>query len=135
MDRRPRCWSTRPPTYAWDPATLRRAEESFEAPLYIHLVRHPYGMIRSFEEARIDQIFFHQDHPFSRRELAEALWALAHRNILEFLAGVPAERQRTVRFEDLLRDPEGELRALCAFLGHRLPPGHGGALQGEVGRG
>ncbi len=104
------------PTYAWDLSALRRAEEVFESPLYIHLARHPYGMIRSFEEARIDQIFFHQDHPFSRRQLAEALWTLAHRNVEEFLAGVPEERQRTVRFEDLLRDPEGELRALCTFL-------------------
>src|ERR1700710_2034707 len=74
-------------------------------------------MIHSMEEARIDQIFSHQEHPFSRRQLAEALWALAERNILEFLAGVPAERRHTVRFEDLLRDPERELRALCAFLG------------------
>ena len=30
----------------------------FEEPLYIHLLRHPYGMIRSFEEARLDQVFF-----------------------------------------------------------------------------
>ncbi|HEY4596289.1 MAG TPA: condensation domain-containing protein, partial [Thermoanaerobaculia bacterium] len=110
------------PTYAWDEATLRRAEEAFAGPRYIHLVRHPYGMIRSFEEARIDQIFFHQDHPFSRRELAEALWVLAHRNIEEHLAGVPSERQYTIRFEDLLRDPEGELRALCAFLGVAYHP-------------
>ncbi|HEY3570077.1 MAG TPA: amino acid adenylation domain-containing protein, partial [Thermoanaerobaculia bacterium] len=105
------------PTYSWDEATLRRAEEAFSGPRYIHLVRHPYGVIRSFEEARIDQIFFHQEHPFSRRELAEALWVLAHRNIERFLAGVLSERQYTVRFEDLLGDPEGELRALCSFLG------------------
>ena len=29
------------PSYALDPAMLRRAEEAFEEPLYIHLVRHP----------------------------------------------------------------------------------------------
>ena len=74
------------PTYAWDPETLRRAEAGFEGALYIHLVRHPLGMVRSFEEARIDQIFFHADHPFGRREEAEALWVLAHRNALEHLA-------------------------------------------------
>jgi amino acid adenylation domain-containing protein len=105
------------PTYAWDPSALWRAEETFAQPRYVHLVRHPYGMIRSFEEARIDQIFFHREHPLSRRGLAEALWVLAHRNTLEFLAGVPAERQHSLRFENLLRDPEGELRALCSFLG------------------
>ncbi|MFL6262992.1 MAG: amino acid adenylation domain-containing protein, partial [Thermoanaerobaculia bacterium] len=113
----PRLLVDKTPTYAWDPATLQRAEEAFEDARYIHLVRHPYGMIRSFEEARIDQIFFSLDHPFSRRELAEALWVIAHRNIASFLEGVPEDRQTLVRFEELLRDPEGVLLRVCAFLG------------------
>jgi amino acid adenylation domain-containing protein len=113
----PRLLVDKTPTYAWDPATLRRAEEAFAGARYIHLVRHPYGMIRSFEEARIDQIFFSMEHPFSRRALAEALWVTAHRNIVDFLAGVPEERQLTLRFEDLLGDPEGALLGVCAFLG------------------
>ncbi|HKV11343.1 MAG TPA: sulfotransferase, partial [Thermoanaerobaculia bacterium] len=118
----PRLLVDKTPTYAWDPSTLERAEEAFEGARYIHLVRHPYGMISSFEEARIDQIFFSLDHPFGRRELAEALWGIAHRNILEFLSGVPEERQMTVRFEDLLRDPEGELRRICGLLGLEYDP-------------
>ena len=75
-------------------------------------------MIRSFEEAKIDQIFF------SPRPLRSAgwswprlMWVIAHRNIAGFLAGVPEERQTLVRFEDLLRDPEGVLLGVCAFLG------------------
>jgi thioesterase domain-containing protein len=104
------------PTYAWDPEALRRAEAGFDGARYVHLVRHPLGMVKSFEEARIDQIFFHEDHPWSRREVAEALWALAQKNTLDFLAGIPAERRHTVMFEDLLRDPERVLRGLCAFL-------------------
>ncbi|HEX4494362.1 MAG TPA: non-ribosomal peptide synthase/polyketide synthase [Thermoanaerobaculia bacterium] len=115
----PRLLVDKTPTYAWDPATLRRAENAFEDPRYLHLVRHPYGMIHSFEEARIDQIFFPEAHPFSRRQLAEALWGIAHANILEFLAEVSPERQLTVHFEDLLRNPERVLREICAFL--RVP--------------
>ncbi len=118
----PRLLVDKTPTYAWDPATLRRAEETFEGARYLHLVRHPYGMIHSFEEARIDQIFFHEDHPFSRRELAEALWGIAHRNVLDFLEQVPEERRHTVRFEDLLGDPEAELRRICGFLGIEYHP-------------
>ncbi len=110
------------PTYAWDPQALRRAEAGFAEARYVHLVRHPLGMVRSFEEARIDQIFFHEDHPWARREVAEALWVIAQRNILDFLAAIPAERRHTVVFEELLREPERVLRALCDFLGLDYEP-------------
>ena len=39
------------PSYALEPSVLRRAEEVFDQSRYIHLIRHPFGMIRSFEEA------------------------------------------------------------------------------------
>src|SRR4029079_18765547 len=84
--------------------------------MYIHLIRHPRGMIPSFEEAKLDQIFFRREHPFSRRQLAELIWLASHRNVVEFLDGVPPERQRSVRFEDLVRDPAGMLADLCAAL-------------------
>ncbi len=105
------------PSYALDPAILRRAEESFDGAKYVHLLRHPHGMIRSFEEAKLDQIFFRREHPFSRRELAELIWLVSEQNIVEFLRGIPAERQHLVRFEELVADPERVLRGLCAFLG------------------
>jgi amino acid adenylation domain-containing protein len=104
------------PTYAFDPGVLARAEEDFEGARYVHLVRHPYGVVRSFEEAKLDQIFFARPHPFTRRRLAELLWLVSHENILGFLASVPPERWTTVRFEDLVADPEGELRRLCEWL-------------------
>ncbi len=105
------------PSYALDPSILRRAEEGFEEPKYIHLIRHPLGMIHSFEEAKLDQIFFRQEHGFSRRQLAELIWQASHENIVEFLREVPASRQHWVRFEDLLREPEATLRGICEFLG------------------
>ena len=110
------------PSYALDAMVLRRAEEVFEGPFYIHLVRHPLGMIRSFEEAKLDQIFFRREHPFSRRELAELIWVVSHRNVLEHLATVPAERWIRVRFEDLVRDPERVLCGVCDRLGLPFDP-------------
>jgi amino acid adenylation domain-containing protein len=105
------------PTYPLDLNVLRRAEEDFDAPLYLHLVRHPYGMIRSFEEAKMDQVFFRHPHPFSLRELAELTWLVSMQNILTFLREVPAHRRRRVRFEDLVQQPQAELEGVTHFLG------------------
>ncbi len=104
------------PTYPFDKKVLERAETDFEEPLYIHLLRHPYAMIYSFIEAKLDQNFFRHKHPYTRRELAELIWQLSHRNILDFSARVPADRYFQVKFEDILRDPEAQLSALCRFL-------------------
>ncbi len=105
------------PTYPFDPAILKRAEQNFEHTNYIHLVRHPYAMIYSFIEAKLDQNFFRYKHPFNLRELGELIWIVSHRNILDFLQTIPDERQYRLRFEDLLTDPEVHLKRLCSFLG------------------
>ncbi|HEX3126564.1 MAG TPA: amino acid adenylation domain-containing protein, partial [Thermoanaerobaculia bacterium] len=110
------------PSYAFNPGVLRRAEAGFDGALYVHLVRHPGGMIRSFDEAKLDRIFFRRPHPFTRRELAELLWLISQENILRFLEDIPEERRHAVRFEDLLRDPEPVLRGLCNFLGLDFEP-------------
>ena len=104
------------PTYPFDLEILKRAEQDFEDARYIHLVRHPYAMIYSFIEAKLDQNFFRYEHPFSRRELAELIWLVSNQNILEMLKDVPQERQHRVRFEDLLVNPRHELERICEFL-------------------
>ena len=119
------------PTYPLDPAILRRAEEDFDGALYIHLVRHPYSSIYSFIEAKLDQVFFRHPHTFSRRELAELVWIISHQNILDFLSGVPAERQIRVHFEELVTDPEAVTRRLCAFLKIEFDPALVRPYEGE----
>ncbi len=110
------------PSYALDLNILERTEETFENARYIHLLRHPYGMIRSFEEAKLDQVFFRHPHSFSRRELAELIWLVSQRNILRFLEGIPLERQLRVRFEDLVAAPAARLKEVCAFLDIEFRP-------------
>lgn len=120
------------PAYAVDPSALERAETYFEDPIYIHLLRHPYGMIRSFEEAKLDQLWFPRlvgsdahsldAFPFERRQLAEMIWLMLHQNILEFLKQVPAERQFQLRFEDMVGQPETAMSGLCANLGLPFSP-------------
>ncbi len=104
------------PFYALDPGTLRKAERDFLDPLYVHLVRHPYAMVRSFEDYHMDQVVPLRAHSFARRELAELVWTLSHRNILEFLESVPAERRVRFRFEELVSRPAEVLRGLCEGL-------------------
>lgn len=110
-------------TYANHIETLRRAEVYFEDPLYIHLLRHPYGMIHSFEDVRLDRIYFREQDEFTVRELGELVWLINHRNILNFLKGVPAERQFRLQYETLVREPEDSARALSRFLGLDFHPG------------
>ena len=109
------------PSYAMDLQVLKRAERYFDNTLYIHLLRHPYAMIRSFEEARLDQIFRY-DTRFKTRELAELIWTISHQNIIEFLKDIPPERQHRLSFEELVRQPETVIGTLCQFLGLDLHP-------------
>ena len=106
------------PIYCLYPWVLQRAEDEFDQPRYIHLVRHPGGMIRSFEDAKIDALIpFMRDSGFSRRQLAELTWLVSHENAATFLRTIPAERQLLVRFEDMVLDSENIGRRLCDFLG------------------
>jgi acyl carrier protein len=106
------------PTYASSIEILKQAEDNFDKPLYIHLLRHPYGMIRSYEDAKLDRIVpFMNESSFSRRELAELTWLVNHENIFNFLQDIPEERQFQLKFEDLVTAPQEEIQQLCDFIG------------------
>ena len=117
----PRMLVDKTPDYAMDLEVLRRAEDIFEDPLYIHLARHPLGMIRSYEKGRfILESPFRGRHDFTARQMAELTWLISQRNITEFLRGIPAHRQHRVRFEELVAEAgAGALRG-CAS-GWRSP--------------
>ncbi len=104
-------------SYAIDPETLKRGEAEFEGALYLHLVRSPQGMINSFEEAHIEQIFPRFAHPFTGRGLAEMVWTISQQNILTFLENVPPQRQHRVEFERLVREPEQAMQEICRWVG------------------
>ncbi|RKZ49841.1 MAG: hypothetical protein DRR00_16800 [Candidatus Parabeggiatoa sp. nov. 3] len=110
------------PSYALALNTLKRAESYFENARYIHLLRHPYGMIHSFEEAKFDQLWFRFEHHFSARELGELTWLISQQNIRDFLQEIPTERQLQVRFEELVHKPRSVLDSLCHFLGLAFHP-------------
>lgn len=108
------------PSYAYEPQTLQRIEKMFKRARFIHLTRHPYAMIRSYEEARMDvqiRARFNRPLDLSSRQVAEMIYTICHENIRDFLATIPAERQMRVSFEDLVSQPGSEAERICSFLG------------------
>lgn len=115
----PRILVDKTPSYAFNGETLARAEAYFENAFYIHLTRHPAGMIRSFENAKLDLMVtrrVRENIPFGRKTLGELIWLLAETNIQKFLRAIPSNRKQFIKFEDLVHDPERVLRELCASL-------------------
>jgi len=113
----PRTLVDKSPSYVFDLETLKKAERDFDGALYVHLVRHPYAMVRSFEKLHMDQALYLHEHGFSARELGELLWIISHQNTVEFLKSVPRERQFRMRFEDLTASPREALQSMCGALG------------------
>jgi len=109
------------PPYAFNPDILQRMEQEFADPLYIHLVRHPAGMIASFEEARVDlAVDVHGDEAsdicLTARQKGELWWMISHQNIRSFLKNIPTHRQHVVKFEDLVTQPKTTVEQLCQFM-------------------
>ena len=102
---------------------MERAEAYFKDARYLHLVRRPEAMIRSFERVKAEEVAFRYEHGLSGRELAEAMWVISHENILEFLSRVPEERQHRVRFEDLVTEPRAVMEEVSEFLGLEMSEG------------
>jgi amino acid adenylation domain-containing protein len=105
------------PSYVLHPSILERIENNFEDAFYIHLHRHPLGMIHSFVEAKLQQIFFRYPHTFQSRELAELIWFQSHENITHFLSTIPQNRQTSISFEDMTNHPKKEMERLCSRIG------------------
>jgi len=101
------------PSYVLDPDTLRKAERDFDEALYIHIVRHPYAMVRSFENYHMDQVLFLKEQSFTPRQLGELVWLVSHMNTVEFLRQIPEHRQYQIRFEDLVSEPQKIMEDLC----------------------
>jgi amino acid adenylation domain-containing protein len=105
------------PQYALDLQCLYKAERDFENARYIHLIRHPYAAIRSFESVHMHQIMYLKEHDFPELLLGELIWLVSHQNILKFLDSVPLERKLAIRYEDLVSNPELTVHNMCRHFG------------------
>ncbi|MCB0517420.1 MAG: amino acid adenylation domain-containing protein [Lewinellaceae bacterium] len=105
------------PSYALDSLALAKALADFPNARFIHLVRHPYSMVRSFEKYHMDQVLYLHEHDFSAQQLGELVWLHSHRNTVDFLKKVPTNQQFRIVYEDLVKNPEQVMREMCGTLG------------------
>jgi amino acid adenylation domain-containing protein len=114
----PRVLVDKTPIYALDIRTLKCVERLFDQPMYVHLARHPLGMIRSYLDARMEEMaLISRPDSLTPPQFAESLWLISQQNITEHLRGIPPERQLLVRFEDLVQQPQPNAERICSFLG------------------
>ena len=106
---------------------LNRAGRMFPDARFIHLVRHPRSRCESVVAVRTQRRckrrgIDHEsvgEHLFRIKANLPQQWLNINQNILRFLSEIPAERQRRVRGEDLLSDPDTHLREIAGWLGLR----------------
>jgi hypothetical protein len=115
------------------PAHIRHADELlawYPTARFIHMIRDPRAAYRSEVKRRLEEsTAFPYRHlvrvPLLLRAfcLFETSYAWADAvNRHRALARRHPDRYRIVRFEDLVREPEVQVRAVCAFLGVEFVP-------------
>jgi hypothetical protein len=129
------------PAYASELAILERSRPL--QPFYVWLIRHPLGVIdsqvRLKEKLRLRKAargglgkrLRAQLGTLARRwsgthervaRRREAKWVAQNRNLATFLRQVPADRQVTVYFEEMVRAPPAALAQVCAAIGLMVEP-------------
>ena len=110
------------PSYAMDMMALEKAEADFDNAIFIHLSRHPYSMIKSFEKMHMDQVMFLKKHSYNSRNTGELIWAESHQNISNFLKNIPTDRQFRIFYEDLVQQPKEVMQEMCETIGLPFHP-------------
>ncbi len=102
------------PTYALQKQTLETAEKLFKNAKYIHLIRHPYPVIESFVKLRMDKLIgLAGDNPY---RIGELVWYQSNQNILQFFNQLDSQKKHQILYENLVTNPEAEMKKLCQFL-------------------
>ena len=101
------------PTYGMQLDTLKRTESLFENAKFIHLVRHPYAMIDSFVNLRMEKLIGMAE--VNPHQVAEEIWTRSNQNILAFGQTV-GDRYHQVSYETLVQNPQATLESICEFL-------------------
>ena len=123
----PRILVDRGTSYALDRAILERAERLFDSAKYLHLIRHPYSVLRSgttllAKTAFLRRLITKEEYDSGAKNqhihnLVDKMWSTTHINALQFGNTIDPKRYQQLRFEELLSDPQPTLEAVCKFAG------------------
>ncbi len=102
-----------------DPEIRPFIADLFPDARYIHLIRHPRGVLGSFEKAVQEWPFVPEYWKTSREELFDA-WARHEEWVLQNKEEAPG-RVETVRLEDLVVHPIETMERIFDFLGLDMP--------------
>lgn len=109
----PRLIIDKSPDYASDINILRASLHMFSRNFYIVLLRDPRAVIESYVTNRIGVISGEWSDPL---EQAEEHWFKYYSNIFSFL-GETDQPSIVLRYEDLVNNPDAEIRKVLQFLG------------------
>ncbi len=111
------------PPYCTRLETLERIGEQFPNSTFVHLVRSPHDVIRSYVRMQFHRadggLFNPGRNPY---HMGEAIWFACNVNTETFLGSIPANRKCVIRFEDLTSGPAGSLRTICRLLEREFQP-------------
>lgn len=107
--------------------SLERLLGWFPQARFVWIVRNPASVIRSIQNMPMAEVML-QGYPGGPREV----WETSNRRIQSFLQeNITEDRWARVRYEDLVTDPESELRKAAAALGVDYEPAMATPYQGD----
>lgn len=111
------------PPYCVQLEILERIGERFPNAKFVHLLRSPHDVIRSYVRMQLHRgdrrLFEPGRNPY---QAGEAIWFACNANSEAFLGSVPASRKCAIRYEDLTGDPAGSMRPICDLLEREFQP-------------
>ncbi|MEL7450418.1 MAG: sulfotransferase [Pseudomonadota bacterium] len=109
----PRRLVEKSPMHVYAPAAAERMQLAFPEAYYLHLLREPRGTCESIHKSA-QAIVGGGRHG---NPDPDRVWLKAHLGIIDALQEVPADRQLTLRGEDLLHAPAAHMTHIAEWLG------------------
>jgi len=123
----PRILVEKTPQATAEMAHMQRMVRAFPDARFLHLLRHPFGHVRSRLERRLSASEIGEPEALLKAAQRlgrdpQLLWYRCHRNILAFLKTIPPGSHLQIRGEDILNNPDQHLPKITRWLGLRSGP-------------